>query len=110
MKTGLLVGLFAIVVGLAPAALALTPTPDAPLAIIASPWQPGAALRIAASAGGTLIAASSGGTVAIVRSDHPAFIDQLFAAGAWLVLDATAVQACLPTQTRSHREDESNAR
>lgn len=110
MKTGLITGLFAIVVGLAPAALALTPRPDAPLAIVASPWQPGAALRVAAAAGGTLIAASGGGTVAIVRSDDPAFVDQLFAAGAWLVLDATPVQACLPSQARSNREEQSHVR
>jgi hypothetical protein len=95
MKTGLAAGLFAMVVGLAPVALAVAPNPASSLAVIAPPWQRGAALQIASAAGGTLVAASAGGAVAIVRSDDPAIIDHLYSAGALLVLDATAVQACL---------------
>jgi hypothetical protein len=110
MKTGLAAGLFALVVGIAPVALALTPRPDAPMAIVAWPWQSGAALRIATATGGTIIAASTSGTIAIVRSDDPAFVDRLYAAGASLVLDATPVQACLRTVAGSLRSSENASR
>jgi len=95
MKTAMTAGLFAVLVGIVPAALALAPKHDAPVAIVASPWQPGAAVRIASITGGTLIDASAGGTVAIIRSEDPDIIDRLYKAGALLVLDATPVQACL---------------
>ena len=101
LKTGLIAGLFAGVVILAPAALFLAPKQDAPLAVLALPWQSGAALRIAAAAGGSLIAASSEGTVAIVRSDDPAIVGNLYSAGALLVLDAAPVQACLRMVAKS---------
>jgi len=101
LRAGLIVGLFAAVVSLGPAALVLSPKQDAPLAVLVLPWQSGAALRIAAAVGGSLIAASSGGTIAIVRSDDPAIVGNLYSAGALLVLDAAPVQACLRIVAKS---------
>jgi len=110
MRTGLIAGCYAAVVGLAPAALAVTPKADAPLAILAWPWQTGAALATAAAAGGTLIAGSASGTVAIVRPGGADFVTRLYAAGATLVLDASAVQACLPSTAFTDLHGPSHAR
>jgi hypothetical protein len=89
-------GLFAVLAGCLPAALALAPKSGAPVAVIAAPWaEDGAALRIVAKADGTLLDAAHGGGVAIATSAGDDFVGRLYESGAALVLDGAALSACL---------------
>ena len=89
-------GLFALLAGLLPAVLALTPKPGAPVAVIAAPWaEDGAALRIVAAAEGTVLDTARHGEIAIAAAAGGDFVDRLYRSGAVLVLDGTALSACL---------------
>ena len=89
-------GVFALLAGCLPAALALAPKSGAPVAVIAAPWaENGAALRIVAKAGGTLLDAARDGGVAIATSAGDDFVGRLYESGAVLVLVGAALSACL---------------
>jgi hypothetical protein len=64
--------------------------------VIALPWaEDGAALRIVAAADGRVIGASHGGEIAVATSAGSDFVTRLYQSGAALVLDGTALSACL---------------
>jgi hypothetical protein len=89
-------GCFALLAGGMPAALALSPQPGAPVAVIAFPWADrGAAVRIVAAADGMLLEAPHG-RIAIATSAAADFTARLYRSGAALVVDGAAVAACLP--------------
>ena len=58
---------------------------DEPVVIISAPWVSAEAL--ARQAGGQLIAPGRIGAIGLVWSPNPEFIDGLYEAGAWVVLD-----------------------
>jgi len=89
-------GVFALLAGSLPAALALAPKPGAPVAVIAAPWAAdGAALRIVAAAEGTVLDTARDGGIAIAAAAGDDFVGRLYRSGAVLVLDGAALSACL---------------
>jgi hypothetical protein len=80
-------GLF---VGLAPRA------GQTQFAVFAASWHGlVATAEIVGAAGGALMDAGSLPNVVIAHSDDPAFVDALYRAGAWLVLDPVLLRGCL---------------
>lgn len=77
-----------VIVGMVPAALALSrnpPVQDAPVVVISAPWV--AAEEVATRAGGQSIAPGRISAISLVWSPNPEFIDALYRAGAWVVLN-----------------------
>lgn len=98
MRNIAFVTLFVLGAGLGPAAIALAPKAESPVAIVAAPWAAaGAAARIAAAADGFIMAATGDGRVAIARFATDDFVSRLYRGGALIVLDASPVIACLST-------------
>ena len=91
---------FVIVFGLAALALPITigahPVPGEPVAVIGSPFRSEAAqLGLVATAGGDVVQSVSR-FVTITRSDDPAFVAKLYAAGAVVVIRSGILTGCLP--------------
>jgi hypothetical protein len=73
------------------AALAFAMPPGRSLAVMGPSAQ---SLRAVAAAGGSILRAD--GLIVIARSDDPQFVRRLYAAGAFLVLDAEDSGGCSP--------------
>lgn len=81
------------------------PAPDAQMAVIGPPWwKEGRMASLVAAAGGRMIAGGALPNIIVVRrapegerrSDEPQdLVAALYAAGAWLVLDAPTQRSCL---------------
>lgn len=82
----------------APVALALShapPRPGEPVVVIGAPWTQASALVFAA--GGRLVAPGRVASIALAWSDNAAFTSDLYRSGAWFVLDANLANAlCQP--------------
>ena len=93
---------FVFCAALGPAAIALAPGNAGPVAVIAPPWAAGdAAAQLVAGSDGALVATAHSGRIAIARFDTDGFVSRLYRAGALLVIDATAVTACLGAGRKS---------
>lgn len=84
---------FLLAAGAIPAGAMLAPRPGQPVAILHRAVDGGAAAEAVARAGGSLLT-TEGGHVTVARSDQEGFASRLQMSGAWLVLDAAALQAC----------------
>jgi hypothetical protein len=88
--------LLALAFGLtAPAIALLAPRSGQPVAVFSWSTDDGGAATIAARAHGDLVAAGRTQRIVIAQSSEADFISRLYAAGALLVLDASAATACL---------------
>jgi hypothetical protein len=76
---------------------ALSPSGDrGQYAVVAPPWYNLAqTIGLIGSAGGELIDFGDLANVVIVHSDSPGFVQALYHAGAWLVIDPVALRGCL---------------
>lgn len=76
--------------------IGLTPRSAGEVAVFAAPWQPAAAaMAIVARADGRLVRTGFADWVVVAASDDAAFIQRLYAAGAWIVADPAAAGACV---------------
>ncbi len=65
-------------------------------AVVAPPWYSlMQTAALVARAGGSIVGAGGYGNVIIAHSNHAAFQDALYQAGAWLVLDPLLLRGCL---------------
>ncbi|WP_181703631.1 hypothetical protein [Chthonobacter albigriseus] len=89
MKTIASVTSQALLCTLAVLAIALSPKPGGHVAVILGPGssEPAAVGAIAA-ADGLLVDGTGQSWIVVARSDNPDFVSALYAAGAWLVIDA----------------------
>jgi hypothetical protein len=71
-----------------------------PVAALFPPWW-GAerAFAAAASAGGAIVREGAWSNILVLRSGDDDFADRLHAAGAWLLLNPKALDACLKEKT-----------
>ncbi len=76
-----------------PAGLVALPTSET-VAVIGPPGQDVAA--IVARAGGTILRLGGGTNVLVVRAGSADLVSRLYAAGAWLVIDARFATGCAP--------------
>lgn len=71
------------------------------LAIIAAPWKNLVqTAEMVGAAGGSIIEAGGLPNVIIAHSDAPGFVEALYQAGAWLVIDPVLLRGCLGFDTR----------
>jgi hypothetical protein len=81
-------------VGLA-AASGLAPSSDHPVAAIFPPWWTAKqSFAAAAQAGAPIVRTGAFANILVLASDQPGLAKRLYAAGAWLLLDAQALAAC----------------
>lgn len=80
----------------------LTATARGHVAVLAPPWVDfhGAA-TIVAAADGMIIDAGPLGNIVIATATTPHFVERLYAAGAWLVLDQDSLSGCLAPNLRT---------
>jgi hypothetical protein len=70
-------------------------------AVFAAPWRGLVeTAEMVAAAGGAIVDAGGLPNVVIAYSDDPAFVDALYRAGAWLVLDPLLLRGCLGLAAR----------
>jgi hypothetical protein len=93
---------FLLAAGALPAAAMLAPRPGQPVAILHRVADGGAAAEAVARAGGELLK-MEGGRVTVALSEQAGFASRLQLSGAWLVLDAAALNACEPASRRASR-------
>jgi hypothetical protein len=67
------------------------------VAVIAPIWADEAEVaEIVAQSGGNIVATAGFSNIIIAQSDAPDFVSALYESGAWWVLDAVKLRACLP--------------
>ena len=97
MKTygpALLLSLTILALGLI---IGLMPRDDTRVAVVAAPWSGLAgASHIIDAADGRILSIGRLPWIVVTDRGDQAFIDRLYSAGAWAVLDARAAQGCLP--------------
>jgi hypothetical protein len=84
------------------AALAMRPSgaADAPVAAVFPPWWSAERSFIAAaSAGGAIVREGAWSNILVVKPADAGLAHRLYAAGAWLLLDPKALDACLKEKT-----------
>lgn len=98
--------LFGLIVGplmaLALLLLAAQPVAGRPVVALFPPGSGEAAMIAAiAASGGAILALSSSRPVAVSAAEAAGYADKLYAAGAWLVLDASLAKLCMDIRTVS---------
>ena len=74
---------------------ALLPQQGTVVAVVFAPWgSPTDALKRVAAADGLVLREGAFGNILVTRSDSPDFIDRLYRAGAWAVLNPVAFSGC----------------
>lgn len=77
------------------AGMAVAPKGNA-LLVVLPPWErPAAMMDITARTGSAIVDVGSTGRMAILYNERPGTVFSLYRNGAWLVLDAPLISACL---------------
>jgi len=83
------------------AALQAQPRDRTRVAAVFAPWTSGArAIDLVAQAGGLVVRRGLIDAVVVAQGDDPGFINRLYAAGAWAVIDPDAWGGCLAGQRK----------
>lgn len=100
MSDRAIVSVFCLLAVALVAIAAARPVPGAPVGVLGNPLSAESAALAVLQAGAAIVDTARDGTVA-VASGPPGIVRRLYAAGAWLVLDATFVSACVALVTPS---------
>jgi hypothetical protein len=88
-----------------PVALVVMPRPGQNVLVISGiAGSPEHVMAVVAQAGGALVSVNAAGTTAVAAPQAADFIPRLYAAGAFIVLDAAAVGGCFSRLTQLSRQ------